>query len=66
MRFILVLIIIVAIFALIQSKRHDCEFGESGWFDCVISNTKDELSSATPDSSSEAPAAEEPATETPQ
>lgn len=64
MRFILVLIIIVAIFAFIQSKRHDCEF-ETGWLDCVVSHTKDELSAATPESSPEAPASEEPATETP-
>lgn len=58
MRIILLLIVIIAIAALIQSKRHNCEFGEGGWLDCVISNTKDEFSAAT-----EPPAAETAASE---
>ena len=43
MRLILVLILIAAIFALIQTKRHNCEFGTDGWFDCVIQNSKREF-----------------------
>lgn len=46
MRFIILLIVIVAILALIQSKRHDCQW-EAGWFDCVVNKTMDEMS-ATP------------------
>ena len=64
MRLILILIVIIAIFAVVQSKRHNCEFGADGWFDCVINNTKEEFS-GTPESSPETPAAEAPATETP-
>ena len=64
MRLILILIVIIAIFAVVQSKRHNCEFGGDGWFDCVIDNTKKEFS-GMPESSPETPAAEAPATETP-
>jgi len=61
MRLILILIVIFAIFAVVQSKRHNCEFGEDGWFDCVISKTVDEFSSKMPESSPGTPAAEAPA-----
>jgi len=44
MRIILILIVIIAIFAVVQTKRHDCEFGGDGWFDCVIGKTMDEFS----------------------
>ena len=44
MRFILLLIVVVAIFAVVQSKRHNCEFGKDGWLDCVIDKTTDEFS----------------------
>lgn len=67
MRIILLLIVIIAILALIQSKRHDCEF-ESGWFDCVIGKTMDEMSAgspASPPDSDQSEPAESPA-ETPQ
>lgn len=47
MRLILILIVIFAIFALIQTKRYNCEFGTDGWFDCVISNTKKEFLAGT-------------------
>jgi hypothetical protein len=43
MRFILILIVIIAIFALIQTKRHNCEFGTEEWFDCVVTNTQKEF-----------------------
>jgi len=65
MRLILILIVILAIFAVVQSKRHNCEFGDDGWFDCVVGKTADEFSSKTPDTSPATPAAEAPATETP-
>jgi hypothetical protein len=65
MRLILILIVIIAIFAVVQSKRHNCEFGDDGWFDCVIGKTVDEFSSKMPETSPETPAAEAPATETP-
>jgi hypothetical protein len=47
MRIILILIVIVAIFALIQTKRHNCEFGGDDWLDCVISNTEQDFSART-------------------
>lgn len=31
MRIILILIVIAAIFAVVQSQRHGCEWGEDGW-----------------------------------
>jgi hypothetical protein len=65
MRLILILIVILAIFAVVQSKRHNCEFGDDGWFDCVVGKTADEFSSKTPETSPATPAAEAPATETP-
>lgn len=45
MRLILLLIVIVAIFAFVQSKRHGCEFGTDGWFNCVVDKSADEFSS---------------------
>ena len=48
MRLILILIVIVAIFAIVQSKRHDCEFGDGDWFNCVIGKSWDEFSSKAP------------------
>jgi hypothetical protein len=49
----------------VQSKRHNCEFGDDGWFDCVVGKTADEFSSKTPETSPATPTAEAPATETP-
>ena len=51
MRLILIVIVILAIFAVVQSKRHDCEFGDDGWFDCVYGKTVDEFSSTEPGTS---------------
>lgn len=48
MRFLILLIVIIAIAALIQSKRHDCKFGDDDWFSCVIDNTKKDYYSALP------------------
>ena len=67
MRIILLLIIIVAIFAVVQSKRHNCEWGELGpWFNCVIGKTASETPTSMPASPPEAPATQEPASKTPQ
>ena len=65
MRIILILIIIAAIFAVVQSQRHGCEWGADGWFDCVIGKTASEMPAPAPASAPETPAAEAPATETP-
>lgn len=50
MRFLLLLIVIVAIVALVQSKRHGCKFGDDDWLSCVVDNTKKEYYSAVPSS----------------
>jgi len=47
MRLILILIVIIAILALIQTKRHNCEFGSDDWFDCVVTNTQKEFLART-------------------
>ena len=47
MRLILILIVIIAIIALIQTKRHGCEFGTDEWFDCVVDNTQKEFLAQT-------------------
>ena len=39
MRLLLIVLIAVAAFAAVQSYRHNCKFGESGWFDCVLGQT---------------------------
>ncbi|MCB1442485.1 MAG: hypothetical protein KDJ72_05625 [Methyloceanibacter sp.] len=47
MRLILLLIVIVGILALVQSKRHGCKFGGDDWFNCVVDSTiKEYYSSA--------------------
>jgi hypothetical protein len=66
MRILLILIIIAAIFVVVQSQRHDCKWGEPGWFDCVIGKTASEMPASTPASPPETPEPEAPATETPQ
>ncbi|BAQ17085.1 hypothetical protein [Methyloceanibacter caenitepidi] len=48
MRFLLLLIVAIAIMALVQSKRHGCKFGDDGWLSCVVDNTKKEYYSARP------------------
>ena len=67
MRIILILIIIAAIFAFVQTKRHNCEWGDfSPWLDCVLGKTASDMPAATPTATmSETPAAEAPASETP-
>mgnify|MGYP000040308596 CR=1 FL=1 len=66
MRIILILIIIAAIFAFVQTKRHNCEWGDfSPWFDCVIGKTASDMPAATPAATAETPATEAPAAETP-
>lgn len=47
MRILLILIVIAAIFVVVQSQRHDCKWGEPGWFDCVIGK-KAEMPAETP------------------
>jgi hypothetical protein len=67
MRIILLLIIIVAIFAVVQSKRHNCEWGELGpWFNCVIGKTASEAPASMPASTPETPTTQQPGSETPQ
>jgi hypothetical protein len=39
MRILLILIVLAAIFVVVQSQRHNCKWGEPGWFDCVIGRT---------------------------
>jgi hypothetical protein len=67
MRIILILIIIAAIFAFVQTKRHNCEWGDfSPWLDCVLGKTASDMPATTPTATtSETPAAEAPASETP-
>lgn len=63
MRIILILIVIVAIFAVVQTQRHGCEWGGDGWFDCVIGKTASEMSA--PAAEPEMSGSEMPASETP-
>jgi hypothetical protein len=66
MRIILLLIVIAAIFAVVQTKRNNCEWGDFGpWLNCVIGKTA-EAPATMPASTPEAPATQEPAPETPQ
>jgi hypothetical protein len=55
MRIILILIVLAAVFAVVQSQRHGCEWGGDGWFDCVMGKTAAEMPAAMPASSSETP-----------
>jgi hypothetical protein len=60
MRIILILIIIAAIFVVVQSQRHNCKWGEAGWFDCVMGKTASGTApSTTPATTSETPMAPE-------
>jgi hypothetical protein len=63
MRIILILIVIAAIFAVVQSQRHNCEWGGDGWFDCVIGKTDSEM--PAPASKPEMSGSETPASGTP-
>jgi hypothetical protein len=55
MRIILILIVLAAVFAVVQSQRHGCEWGGDGWFDCVMGKTAAEMPAAMPASPSETP-----------
>ena len=59
MRIILVLIIIAAIFVVVQNQRHGCKWGEpnwQGWFDCVIGKTATTTETPASDTPTPAPA----------
>ena len=50
MRLLLLLIVVITIGALVQSKRHGCQLGSDHWFSCVVDNTaKESYSVLTPD-----------------
>lgn len=65
MRILLILLILVAAFALVQSHRHNCTFGEAGWFDCVLGRTATPTTTETPAPAPETPTPSEtpPATQ---
>jgi hypothetical protein len=66
MRILLILIVIAAIFVVVQSQRHDCKWGETGWFDCVIGKKAEmPAEQPAPPPPPPPPAAETPAPETP-
>jgi hypothetical protein len=67
MRILLILIVIAAIFVVVQSQRHDCKWGEAGWFDCVIGKKAETMPAEqpAPPPPPPPPAAETPAPETP-
>jgi hypothetical protein len=56
MRILLILLIIAAIFAVVQSQRHNCTFGEAGWFDCVLGRSATTPAATTPTPPAETPA----------
>jgi hypothetical protein len=61
MRILLILLILAAIFALVQSNRHNCTFGDAGWFDCVLGRSATETPAATtPTPPTETPPATQP------
>jgi hypothetical protein len=61
MRILLILLIVAAIFAVVQSQRHNCTFGDAGWFDCVLGRSATTPATTTPTPPAETPApAEQP------
>jgi hypothetical protein len=56
MRIILILIVVAAIFAVVQSNRHNCTFGQAGWFDCVLGKSASETPAGTMTPPAETPA----------
>jgi hypothetical protein len=48
MRILLILLIVAAIFAVVQSQRHNCTFGDAGWFDCVLGKSATTPATTTP------------------
>jgi hypothetical protein len=65
MRIILILLAIAAIFALVQSQRHNCQFGQEGWFSCVLGRSGD-VKPATDTTPAPAPETPAPAPVTPE
>ena len=66
MRILLILIVIAAVFVVVQSQRHNCKWGEPGWFDCVIGKSATEVPAAeTPAQAPETPSPMAPAPEAP-
>ena len=66
MRILLILIVIAAVFVVVQSQRHNCKWGEPGWFDCVIGKSATEVPAAeTPAPAPETPSPMAPAPEAP-
>jgi hypothetical protein len=62
MRILLILIVIAAVFVVVQSQRHSCKWGEPGWFDCVIGKSASEMPAAETPPAPEAPAPAAPET----
>lgn len=65
MRIILILIVIIAIFAVVQNQRHGCKWGDpswQAWFDCVVGRSAGE---APAGDTTPAPTQETPSPETP-
>jgi len=60
MRILLILIVIAAVFVVVQSQRHNCKWGEPGWFDCVIGKSATEVPAAETPAPAPAPAPETP------
>lgn len=48
MRFLLLLITIIAVLAVVQTKRHGCKWGGADWLSCVVNNTQKEYFSEAP------------------
>jgi hypothetical protein len=66
MRILLILIVIAAVFVVVQSQRHNCKWGEPGWFDCVIGKSASEMPAAeTPAPPAETPSPMAPEPEAP-
>ena len=66
MRILLILIVIAAVFVVVQSQRHNCKWGEPGWFDCVIGKSASEMPAAeTPAPPAETPSPMAPEPEVP-
>jgi len=63
MRILLILIIIAAVFVVVQAQRHDCKY-DATLIGCVLGTSGDEEPMAETPADSEMPAAETPA-ETP-
>jgi hypothetical protein len=48
MRLLLILVLIAAVFAVVQGQRHNCKWGEPSWFDCVLGRSAVEVPTTTP------------------